>query len=112
MATQLNLELGRKRRDDGMKQALDHANAVNNQWQVQALTFFFRYCLEHRNESFMTEDVRWWAEESGLPEPPDKRAWGAIANIAKRRGLIRSIGYAPQKATNAHCAPKTVWVAL
>ena len=109
---QLNLELGRSNRDRGMKRAADHADRVHPKWQTDALTLFFRYCLEHKQTSFMTEDVRWWAEAQGLPEPPDKRAWGAVTMVAKRRGLIRSIGFAPQKASNAHCAPKTVWVAL
>lgn len=101
-----------KARDKGIQQAVDHANAVTPSWCDRAVEMFLAYCQEHKGKSFMTEDVRWYAENLGLPEPPDKRAWGGVAMIVKKRGLIRGNGYAPQKAVNAHCAPKTVWMAL
>lgn len=108
---QLNFE-AEKARDIGIQRAVDHANKETPSWSDRAVELFLAYCQENKGANFMTEDVRWYAEALGLPEPPDKRAWGAIAVMAKRRGLIRSNGYAPQKAVNAHCAPKTVWVAL
>jgi hypothetical protein len=108
---QLNFE-AEKARDVGIQRAIDHANAVHPTWQDQAVDLFLAYCQEHKGSTFMTEDVRWYAENLGLPAPPDKRAWGAIAVIVKRKGLIKGNGYAPQKAVNAHCAPKTVWIAV
>ena len=108
---QLNFE-AEKARDIGIQRAVDHADKVTPSWSDRAVELFLAYCQENKGKTFMTEDVRWYAEALGLPEPPDKRAWGAIAVIAKRRGVIRGNGYAPQKAVNAHCAPKTVWVAL
>lgn len=111
MTTQLNLALGRQRAQEGAEQAAYHADRVHAAWQMRALSMFFTYMLEHPGKTFMTEDVRWWAEDRGLPEPPDRRAWGAVTMAAKRRKMIRFFGYAPQKAANAHGSPKSVWVA-
>ncbi|CAB4195521.1 hypothetical protein UFOVP1298_24 [uncultured Caudovirales phage] len=93
----------------GMVTALDHANATSLDWGVRAIGMFEEYCRLFGSEPFMTEDVRDWSEGLGLASPPDKRAWGAVAMAARKAGLVRSMGYAPQKSVNAHRAPKTVW---
>ena len=48
---------------------------------------------------FTVEDAR---ELAGLEAPTDRRAWGAVVNRAARRGLIRRVGYAPARSSNAH----------
>lgn len=112
MTKQLDLDLAAQGRDTGIKRAVDHANRVTPDWQAQAFGLFAEYCKLNKGKTFMTEDARWFAEERGLPAPPDKRAWGGITTMARSAKLIRGNGYAPQKSVNAHCAPKTVWVAL
>jgi len=92
----------------GMEAAARHADSEHEGWQRMAYEAFVRYAVS-TSEPFMTEEVRWYAEALGVPAPPDNRAWGAVAMRAKRAGVIHSIGYAPQKATNAHKAPKTLW---
>lgn len=94
----------------GMLAALDHANKDTQDWGTRAAAMFTEYCNLFGGEPFMTEDVRDWSESRGLPPPPDRRAWGAIAAAARKAGAVRSLGYAPQKSANAHRAPKTVWV--
>lgn len=94
----------------GMAAAVANANRESEDWSVRAASLFAEFVSLHPGESFMTEDVREWAEAIGLPKPPDRRAWGAVAIAAKRNGLVRSLGYAPQKSANAHRAPKTLWV--
>ena len=94
----------------GMMAALDNANKQSEDWGSKAAAMFAEYCNLFGHEPFMTEDVRDWSEANGLPLPPDKRAWGAIAASARKSGKIRSLGYAPQKSANAHRAPKTLWV--
>lgn len=93
---------------EGMNNAADHAERETEGWKAMAFGSFVRYAAATK-EPFMTEDVRWYAEALGVPEPPDNRAWGAVAMRVKKAGLIVSMGYAPQKAVNAHKAPKTVW---
>lgn len=92
----------------GMNAAADHAERENEGWNRMAYEAFVRYVAAVK-EPFMTEDVRSYAEALGVPEPPDKRAWGAVTTRAKRAGLIVSLGYAPQQSVNAHKAPKTLW---
>ena len=92
----------------GMEAAADHAERENEGWNQMAFEAFVRYVAAVK-EPFMTEEVRWYAEALGVPEPPDNRAWGAVAMRAKRAGLIVSTGYAPQKSVNTHRSPKTLW---
>jgi hypothetical protein len=42
--------------------------------------------------TFCADDVRRLAEDDGLPQPPDGRAWGSVIARAKRRGLIVAAG--------------------
>lgn len=92
----------------GMEAAADHAERETEGWNTMAFEAFVRYVAAIK-EPFMTEDVRNYAEALGMPEPPDKRAWGSVAMRAKKAGLIVSMGYAPQQSLNSHKAPKTLW---
>ena len=93
---------------EGMEAAAAHAERDTEGWNRMAYEAFVRYAHASK-EPFMTEEVRWYAEALGVPEPPDNRAWGAVAMKARRAGLIVSLGYAPQQSVNAHKAPKTLW---
>jgi hypothetical protein len=78
-------------------------------WLDQAVEYIRAYSSVSTRTSFMTEDVREWAEAQGLPCPPDKRAWGAAVRTATRRGLIEMIGYGAQRSSNCHRSPKSIW---
>lgn len=95
---------------EGMENAAAHAERESEGWNRMAFEAFVRYVTAVKHP-FMTEDVRCYAEALGMPEPPDKRAWGSVAMRAKKAGLIVSLGYAPQQSVNAHKAPKTLWKA-
>lgn len=41
---------------------------------------------------FNAESLRVSAEASGLPPPPDGRAWGSVIALAKRKGLVAYAG--------------------
>lgn len=94
----------------GMTAALEGANRFEEDWGMKAAACFAEYNKQFGELPYMTEDVRKWSEEGGLPPPPDRRAWGAVAMAMRKAGSIRSLGYAPQKSANAHCSPKTLWV--
>ena len=49
------------------------------------------------------------ARDAGIHEPPDGRAWGAVALAAARAQIIKRIGYGPQRAAGCHMAPKSIW---
>ena len=92
-------------RDDGMRRSVEHADVVSHAWSTLAYLHFRRYA--ERNETFLTEDVRDAALAAGVHEPPDPRAWGAVAMRAARAGLIERAGYAPAKSSNL--SPKVLW---
>lgn len=81
---QLALVLPEHPRDEGMTRAVDRANRVEPEWSGQALGYLRHYASEHAG-AFLIEDVRAWAEERGLPAPPDARSWGAVTRRAAHR---------------------------
>lgn len=97
-----NARLGAER---GMNQAVDHANRVAPQWSTRAYDKLFEYAW--LGNDFMTEDVRLWAEETGLDMPPDNRSWGAVINRAVRENLIERVGYGNSKT--GHMRPMPIW---
>lgn len=92
---------------DGANRAADHAEAVHPEWKDQAFAMFKRYANDHA--SFMAEDVRVWAQQQGLPHPPDPRAWGQVAKRATREGIASISGYALTKVPPAHAGPRAVY---
>lgn len=94
--------------DEGMKEAADHAEAVQDGWGKTALDYVRRYASEHL--LFMGEDVRSWAHSNGLPVPPSLRAWGSVITTAKRDGIIekKPDHYALTKIPPAHSTPRAV----
>jgi len=103
MQTELNFSA----KDKGIQQAVDHADAVYPSWSEKAYKFLTDF-IDKNACSFMAEDVR-MESAAVIPEPPSKRAWGAIILRAAKSGLIRKVGY--QKVTNAkaHATPASVW---
>lgn len=104
----IDFSAARARRDDGMQQAIDHAEAVKAGWRKDALELFRRYALTH--ELFLTEDVR--EANPGFHVPPecDERAWGQVARDAIKNGYVERAGFAPAKSSN--CSPKVMWRSL
>ena len=95
----------RQRRDTGMRSSVEHADDVSPSWSDRALALVAQYAQKH--PEFMAEDAREYAHKSGLPVPPDGRAWGAVIQRAHRAGLIMAVGYAPSRSSNQ--SPKVLW---
>ena len=77
----------------GMRQAVEHADAVQPAWSSIALDHVRDFVHHHQGrDAFLGEDIRKWAEDNGCPTPPDGRAWGAVIKAAGRSGLIRKTG--------------------
>jgi hypothetical protein len=98
-------------RDGGIQLSLFNAEIKIPDWKDRAIQALKNFINEnpHMHPAFQTEDVRAWAYKNGLPEPPNHRAWGAVITSAKRKGLIRFIGYANVDNPKAHCTPASVW---
>lgn len=103
---ELNIEKGKELRDKGIQQSFDFAEKKKVNWGSIAYDFLLKYVKN--NSEFMAEDVR-IASNGIVPEPPSKRAWGAIFVQAKRSGLIERVGYGSVKNPKAHRTPATIW---
>lgn len=92
----------------GMQAAIDHADSGESSWSDVAAALFRMYGMMHP-EGFMTEDVRAWSDKLGFDDPPDNRAWGAVARILQATKEIESCGVEKQKSLSCHRSYKTVW---
>jgi hypothetical protein len=93
-------------RDKAIARAERHANSVNEGWIENALAFLADFVYQH--ETFRTEDVR-KASVNIIPEPPDKRVWGAVMLKAKRIGIIRAKCIVHRNDKIAHNAFCSLW---
>lgn len=96
---QLPLMLAMERKEAGMQQAADHANAVESEWTGQALGFLTLFAAE-ASAPFLIEEVRPWAEARGCPKPPSTKAWGPVAKRAEAKGRICKAGARPANSSN------------
>jgi len=96
---------GDKLRDAGMQKAVDNAEDKHPSWSDCALSLLVQY----PNDEFMAEQVREFARNRGLPDPPSKRAWGAIIAKAKKMGIIIHVRYDRVSNPKAHRTPASVW---
>ena len=96
-------EQAKAKRDVGIAAAGRNAGFT---WQDTALFWVGQFARSSKGP-FMAEDVREHAEASGLPKPPDGRAWGVVMQAARRKGMIFPDGYAPARSSNL--SPKVRW---
>jgi hypothetical protein len=92
----------------GAALAAEHADREHCGWTEQALEAFKTYAATH--SQFTTEDVV--AAAVAVPVPPEKRAWGQVALLAKKQGVIIKAGFCTAKMTQAHCRPVSLWQSL
>lgn len=104
----LDFETARRKRDEGIQRAIDHAEVVTPRWGDTAWSFLVDYA--RANLSFTAEDARQAAERAGaVPPPPDKRAWGGVFQRASRAGLIQRIGFVTARDPKVHCNNIALW---
>lgn len=95
-----------RRRDLGISRAVSHAERVVNEWNARADAALFSFLIEQCGQSFLAEDfVRYATLRFGLPEPPDRRAFGGVIRRSARAGKIIRLEY----RLDAYCSPKAVW---
>ena len=96
-------------RDKGIKESSEHAEATHEGWNKKADDLLLSFLLTYTGDTFLCEDARTYAEAFGLPNPPDKRAWGGVIVRARRKKLITAVGYSFSKKANCHKSPNTLW---
>lgn len=103
---QQSLAEAQARGEEGMQQAVNHAEREQPAWAFLALEAV-RTSINFVGEEFTFEDLRLQAETL-VSVPPDRRAWGAVAREALLRGMIEPTGrYAPRASGN--CTPTRVY---
>lgn len=96
-----------ERRDQGIKQAIEHADKEIPKWSVQAEAYA-EMMIERRGfKPFLMEEIVAAASRDGIAEPPDRRAWGHIIRALARRGVVRKMGFAAAATSNT--SPKVLW---
>ena len=77
----------------------------NKSWKERALE-----CVnDYPHNTFKTEDVRVWAYGHGLEKPKNCRSWGGVILEAKKRGMVKSVGFMLVDNPKAHKTPASVW---
>lgn len=100
---------------EGMAAAMEHADAVSFEsiWTNDAREGFYQYMLLHHDETFTSEDIRIWLEEThfNIAHPPDSRSWGGIMRSASDFKLIEATGRSRNaRKSAAHGGPKREWI--
>ena len=98
-------------RDRAIQAAVDHADKQSPKWSEAALEFVRGYCAIHKLP-FVCDELRAWAEQRGLQEPPTRMAWGSVMVQAKKAGYIAKMGFVqgvyPDRK-NTHMQTVTQW---
>lgn len=99
---------GQAGRDEGMTQAVEHADDVDPGWSTRAAEMLRAY-LPTASGPFIAPEVRAWAYERGLPKPTTNMAWGAVFMSFAKRGLIKRAGYTQYGDKTMHTQSVAVW---
>lgn len=102
----MTLKQARARGAIAAQACADAADRHNPGWVAAAFEAFVAYAILRGPErGFTTEDVR--AAATTVPPAPDGRAWGAVAQRAKREGVVIPCGWRLVQSSNG--SPKTLW---
>lgn len=98
---------GEQLRDQGISRALQ---STEWGWQNEAYRLLKQFVkTSDPFRVFLVEDVRAFAKDQGLPDPPSNRAWGGIVVKAKKEGVVKQVGYSQVKNPTAHKANAALW---
>jgi hypothetical protein len=94
----------RARRDKGIIDSILHADHNADGWPERAFAYLLQWSAL-AVEPWTVETFRQWAQDNGLDQPPDLRAFGGVTQRAIRRGLIARVGYARTNSSNRSFMP-------
>lgn len=98
----------------GMNKATNAASAKIPNWPDKAYYALEMYCQVHADEGpFCADEVRRWATDRGLPEPPSRWAWGGVFNKAAKRELVKKVfvaNYHYPESDGTHVKQTSFWI--
>lgn len=101
------LPVARERAQDGIRLALEHADADVPGWTETAAAYLRDYAVRVAvGQPWLLEDAR-DASMGRVSDPDNLKAWGAAVQLAARRGWLVRAGYAPARSSNG--SPKCLW---
>ena len=101
---------GEHLKNEGITAAIENADRHNYNWSISAYNLLKAFLKTEKSEQkFMAEDIRTFADNMLLENPPSNRAWGAIIIKAKKEKLIIFAGYNQVKNPKAHMANAGLW---
>jgi hypothetical protein len=99
--------LSRALGEQGMQRTLE---AEREEWVSEALQALQAFAKLPGWQTFKTEDFRYWWLSHGGSEPHAHHCWGAVTNVAAKKGLIRWTGkYVPSVSPKTHGHPVKQW---
>lgn len=104
----MDLLSGNDLKEQGIYRAVSHADSYYENWSDIAYKMLQEFIAFSDGKPFMCEDVREFAKQT-LPEPPTKRAWGAIILRGKKNGIIKHYGFGQVANPTAHKANASMW---
>lgn len=109
---QREMNLGEELAEAGAATAAAHANSKSAGWLARATGLAEQFVIAHVDvPSFQATDIRAFAEEHGLPAPPDARAWGHVMRRLKKERVIESVGTGKSADPKQHNGFITEWKA-
>ena len=101
-------ELGKQRGIDAAEHADRQTDGVAT-WQERARALLDEYRIDTGAREFQADQFVQYAIARGLPEPPNRRAFGAVILHAHKKGWIEHARYEPSPNPRHHGCPRTVW---
>ena len=100
----------------GINKATTTANTKIPNWADKAYYALEMYCQTHPDqEPFCADQVRRWATDRGLAEPPSRWAWGGVFNKAAKRNLVVKAfvgNYHYPESDGTHVKQTSFWTAV
>lgn len=100
-------------RFDFARSPIEPSHEADAAWQLRAYAHALNFIEPLApGTPLTTEQVREYAEAQGLPDPKDKRTWGAVLPRAASAGLIAKKGRTYARDPKVHFNIVTDWVRL
>lgn len=106
-AEKVRRKTARQARDEGVNLARIGAGET---WIEKAVNWVKVYAEKH--DEFMCEAARAHAESFGFAEPPTKRAWGPVMQLAADAGYVKKIGLSYATDPKVHMNSAGLWKSL
>jgi hypothetical protein len=109
--TAINFEAAAARADAGIERAARKADRASPEWVDKAAEMLrIGACIlgAQLPGEFTVEHLRALTDKA-LPQPPDKRAWGAATRVATSRGFIERIPGRYAAAASSNGSPKPLY---